>query len=43
MENYRKIDKVGEGTYGKVYMAKDCRNGKTVALKKIQMFVETFI
>ncbi|ESO05052.1 hypothetical protein HELRODRAFT_172067 [Helobdella robusta] len=35
MENYRKIEKIGEGTYGKVYKAKDRRNGQLVAIKKI--------
>ena len=34
MEHYQKIDKIGEGTYGKVYKALDRRNGQYVALKK---------
>ena len=33
---YKKIDRLGEGTYGVVYMAKDRRNGNYVALKRIR-------
>lgn len=36
---YEKIEKVGEGTYGKVYKAKDLRNGRIVALKKTRLEV----
>jgi serine/threonine protein kinase len=39
MENYEKIEKIGEGTYGKVYKAKDKTNGKLVALKKTRLEV----
>ncbi|KAI3432591.1 hypothetical protein D9Q98_004139 [Chlorella vulgaris] len=40
MENYEKIEKVGEGTYGKVYKAKDLNTGKLVALKKTRLEME---
>jgi hypothetical protein len=39
MENYEKIEKIGEGTYGKVYKAKDKTNGTLVALKKTRLEV----
>eukprot|EP01018_Ginkgo_biloba_P010195 Gb_13851 [translate_table: standard] len=34
MANYEKIEKIGEGTYGKVYKARDLRTGRFVAMKK---------
>jgi len=37
MEKYTKIDKVGEGTYGIVYKAKNKENGEIVALKRIRL------
>ncbi|KAK6513215.1 Cyclin-dependent kinase catalytic subunit [Arthrobotrys conoides] len=38
MENYERIDKIGEGTYGVVYKARDLRHGgRFVALKKIRL------
>ncbi|KAK3212864.1 hypothetical protein Dsin_017570 [Dipteronia sinensis] len=37
MEKYEKLEKVGEGTYGKVYKAKDRSSGKLVALKKTRL------
>ncbi|XP_049514542.1 cyclin-dependent kinase 1 isoform X1 [Dermacentor silvarum] len=37
MENYVKVEKIGEGTYGIVYKGKDKRDGKIVALKKIRL------
>ncbi|KEF59965.1 CMGC/CDK/CDC2 protein kinase [Exophiala aquamarina CBS 119918] len=42
MENYQKIEKVGEvGTYGVVYKARDLSNGgRIVALKKIRLEAE---
>eukprot|EP01083_Nonionella_stella_P097756 274804_1 len=40
MEKYQKIDKIGEGTYGVVYVAKDRTTGERVALKKIRLEAE---
>jgi len=40
MDRYQKIEKVGEGTYGVVYKAKDLSNGQVVALKKIRLEAE---
>lgn len=40
MERYQKLDKIGEGTYGVVYKAKDRHSGEIVALKKIRLDVE---
>lgn len=37
MENYHKIEKIGEGTYGIVYKARDVLNNRVVALKKIRL------
>jgi len=37
MDNFQKIEKLGEGTYGIVYKAKDLYTGKMVALKKIRL------
>ena len=36
MENFQKIEKIGEGTYGVVYKARDSK-GRMVALKKIRL------
>lgn len=35
--NYEKIKRIGEGTYGVVYKARDRTTGEIVALKKILM------
>ena len=37
MERYEKLEKVGEGTYGVVYKAKDRETNEIVALKKVRM------
>ncbi|XP_068624298.1 cyclin-dependent kinase 2 [Battus philenor] len=37
MENFSKVEKIGEGTYGVVYKAKDRITGKEIALKKIKL------
>jgi len=40
MERYQKLDKIGEGTYGVVYKAKDKVTGEIIALKKIRLEAE---
>ncbi len=37
MEDYDKLEKIGEGTYGVVYKARNKKTGKLVALKKIRL------
>jgi cyclin-dependent kinase 2 len=37
MEQYEKVEKIGEGTYGVVYRARDRVTNETVALKKIRL------
>lgn len=36
VSSFQKLEKIGEGTYGVVYKAKDKKTGKLVALKKIR-------
>mmetsp|Transcript_11164 Transcript_11164/g.20622 ORF Transcript_11164/g.20622 Transcript_11164/m.20622 type:complete len:307 (+) Transcript_11164:99-1019(+) len=40
MDRYQKLDKVGEGTYGVVYKAKDKITGEVIALKRIRLEAE---
>jgi cyclin-dependent kinase len=39
-EKYQKLEKIGEGTYGIVYKAKDKKTGELLALKKIRLEAE---
>ncbi|XP_041371838.1 cyclin-dependent kinase 2-like [Gigantopelta aegis] len=41
MENFQKIEKIGEGTYGVVYKARDKLTNRLVALKKIRLDAES--
>jgi len=40
MDRYAKLEKIGEGTYGVVYKAKDVTTNQFVALKKIRLEAE---
>ena len=37
MESFERVEKIGEGTYGIVYKAREKTTGKLVALKKIRL------
>ena len=37
IEDYQKIEKIGEGTYGVVYKARSIKTGQFVAMKKIRL------
>uniref|UniRef100_A0A2N9IPU9 cyclin-dependent kinase n=1 Tax=Fagus sylvatica TaxID=28930 RepID=A0A2N9IPU9_FAGSY len=37
MDQYEKVEKIGEGTYGVVYKARDLLTNETIALKKIRL------
>ena len=37
VDNYQKLEKIGEGSYGVVYKAKHRMTGSLVALKKIRL------
>jgi len=39
MDNFEKLEKIGEGTYGVVYKARKRDSGRMVALKKIRLDV----
>lgn len=41
MDNFQKLEKIGEGTYGVVYKARDKLTKKLVALKKIRLETES--
>jgi len=40
MDRFKRLEKVGEGTYGVVYKAIDINTGDTLALKKIRLDAE---
>ena len=40
MERYQKLEKIGEGTYGVVFKAKDKITHKIIALKRIRLEAE---
>ena len=40
VSDFEKLNRIGEGTYGIVYRARDLRSGVIVALKKIRMEME---
>ncbi|XP_059477557.1 cyclin-dependent kinase 10 [Neocloeon triangulifer] len=37
VSEFEKLNRIGEGTYGVVYRARDSKNGQIVALKKVRM------
>ena len=41
LDLFQKLEKIGEGTYGVVYKAKDRKTDKVVALKKIRLDTDT--
>ena len=40
MERYSKLEKIGEGTYGVVYKARDKLSNNIIALKRIRLEAE---
>ena len=43
LDKYQKLEKLGEGTYGVVYKAKNTETGEIVAIKKINANEEIFV
>lgn len=41
--DFLKIEKIGEGTYGVVYKAKNKKTGELVAMKRIRYAFDLFI
>ena len=37
VEEFKKLNKINEGTYGVVYRARDIQYGEVVAMKKVKM------
>ena len=37
MQKYEKLEKIGEGTYGTVFKAKNRESGEIVALKRLEL------
>lgn len=37
LDNYSRLEKIGEGTYGVVYKARENKTGNEVALKRIRL------
>lgn len=39
-QQYEPVAEIGEGAYGKVYKARDLKNGRFVALKRVRVQTE---